>query len=115
MSQAPLVLLGCLALSFIDISFYTSKMVLDLFLTWPGSRKQEAEADYIGLSMQWHSKRFHVSLADPRIVMMAEGCYRPEAAMEFWTRMEQTGQQAPPQVLSTHPSNHNREAKIREW
>lgn len=46
---------------------------------------------------------------------MAQGCYRPEAAMELWNRMEQSGQRAPPQVLSTHPSNHNREGKIREW
>jgi predicted Zn-dependent protease len=57
----------------------------------------QAEADHIGL------------------LMMAEGCYRPEAAMEFWNRMEKLGQQGPPQILSTHPSNHNREAKIREW
>jgi predicted Zn-dependent protease len=65
------------------------------YLEKPNS--QQAEADYIGL------------------LMMAEGCYRPEAAMEFWARMENLGQAAPPQVLSTHPSNHNREAKIREW
>ena len=35
--------------------------------------------------------------------------------MEFWNRMEKLGQQGPPQILSTHPSNHNREEKIREW
>ncbi|KAF2015257.1 mitochondrial metalloendopeptidase OMA1 [Aaosphaeria arxii CBS 175.79] len=97
MSQAPLILVACVLLSMFDISFYSSKLLLDLFLSWPGSRKQEAEADYIGL------------------LMMAQGCYRPEAAMEFWARMEKLGQQAPPQVLSTHPSNHNREEKIREW
>jgi predicted Zn-dependent protease len=57
----------------------------------------QAEADHIGL------------------LMMAEGCYRPEAAMDFWNRMEKLGQQGPPQILSTHPSNHNRETKIREW
>jgi hypothetical protein len=58
----------------------------------------QAEADYIGL------------------LMMAEGCYRPEAAMEFWSRMDKEAQhQAPPQLLSTHPSNHNRGEKIREW
>jgi metalloendopeptidase OMA1, mitochondrial len=47
-------------------------------------------------------------------MMMAQGCYRPEAAMEFWARMESFGQRSPPQILSTHPSHHNREAKIRE-
>jgi predicted Zn-dependent protease len=72
-------------------------MLIDLFLSMPASRKHEAEADYIGL------------------LMMAQGCYRPEAAMEFWARMEKTGQRGPPQILSTHPSNHDREEKIREW
>ncbi|KAF2126033.1 hypothetical protein P153DRAFT_433840, partial [Dothidotthia symphoricarpi CBS 119687] len=97
MSTAPIIMLLALSLSLFDISFYSSKMLLDLFLSMPASRKHEAEADYIGL------------------MMMAEGCYRPEAAMEFWTRMEKLGQQGPPQILSTHPSNHNREEKIREW
>lgn len=97
MSQAPLVLIGILALLAFDLSFYTSSMLLNLFLSMPASRKHEAEADYIGL------------------MMMSQGCYRPEAAMEFWSRMEQLGQKGPPQILSTHPSNHNREEKIREW
>lgn len=97
MSQAPLILIGVIALSFFDVSFYSGKMLLDLFLSMPASRKHEAEADYIGL------------------LMMAQGCYRPEAAMDFWARMEKTGQRGPPQILSTHPSNHNREEKIREW
>jgi hypothetical protein len=35
--------------------------------------------------------------------------------MEFWARMERRGQAGPPQILSTHPSNHNRQEKIREW
>jgi predicted Zn-dependent protease len=48
-------------------------------------------------------------------MVMAQGCYRPEAAMKFWARMEKTGQKGPPQILSTHPSNHNRKEKIREW
>jgi predicted Zn-dependent protease len=97
MSQAPLILIGLVALSFFDVSFYSGKMLLDLFLSMPASRKHEAEADYIGL------------------MMMAQGCYNPEAAMNFWNRMEKLGQQGPPQILSTHPSNHNREEKIREW
>ncbi|KAF1961694.1 hypothetical protein CC80DRAFT_488138 [Byssothecium circinans] len=97
-SQSPLILAGIMFLLSVDFSFYSSLMLLNLFLSWPGSRKQEAEADYIGL------------------IMMAEGCYRPEAAMEFWRRMDKQGQhQAPPELMSTHPSNHNREEKIREW
>jgi len=97
LSRAPLILLGIGLLLMLDFSLFSSQLLLDVFLSWPGSRKQESEADYIGL------------------LMMAQGCYRPEAAMEFWGRMEKHAQQAPPQLLSTHPSSHNREAKIREW
>lgn len=66
-----------------------------LAFTLPGSRKQEAEADYIGL------------------MMMAESCYNPEAAVGLWGRMEKEEQGAPPQFLSTHPSSHNRQETIR--
>ncbi|KAF2996051.1 hypothetical protein E8E13_003282 [Curvularia kusanoi] len=97
MSQAPLILIPILASLAFDVSFYSANMILQLFLSMPASRKHEAEADYIGL------------------LMAAKACYRPEAAMEFWHRMEKSGQEQPPQILSTHPSNHNREEKIREW
>jgi Zn-dependent protease with chaperone function len=81
---------------FFDTSFQLGHTLLNILLSMPASRKHEAEADYIGL------------------MMMAQGCYRPEAAMEFWNRMEKLGQGGP-EILSTHPSNHNREEKIREW
>ncbi|KAF2201145.1 hypothetical protein GQ43DRAFT_46917 [Delitschia confertaspora ATCC 74209] len=97
MSKAPFIILGALALWMFDFSFYTSRLLLDIFLSRPGSRKQEAEADYIGL------------------MMMSQGCYQPEAAMNFWERMERQGEASPPQILSTHPSHHNRQEKIREW
>ncbi|KAF9691500.1 hypothetical protein EKO04_010529 [Ascochyta lentis] len=96
MSQAPLLLLPLLASLALDISFYSANMLLQLFLSMPASRKHEAEADYIGL------------------LMSAQACYRPEAALEFWTRMEKVGQGGPPEFLSTHPSSHNRGEKIRE-
>jgi len=41
MSQMPFVLLGAIALSLFDVSFYTSKMLIDLVLSLPGSRRQE--------------------------------------------------------------------------
>lgn len=97
MSHAPFVLLGAIGLSLFDISFSSSKHILDLFLSLPASRKHEAEADYIGL------------------MMMAKGCYRPEAAREVWVRMEQAGGRGTPTLLSTHPSNETRMAKIQEW
>lgn len=104
MSQSGILLLLALAGSFLigvdpGIGQYVTKLAFEL----PGSRKQEEEADYIGL------------------LMMAESCYDPSAAMGLWSRMEQeeknmtAGRGAPPQFLSTHPSSHNRLEKIRDW
>ncbi|KAK4546546.1 hypothetical protein LTR36_001763 [Oleoguttula mirabilis] len=79
----------------LDPSF--GSVAVNLAFTLPGSRQQEAEADYIGL------------------LMMSESCYDPTAAMRLWAAMEEQDEGAPPQFLSTHPSNHNRLEKIREW
>lgn len=76
------------------IGSYMSKIAFEL----PGSRSQESEADYIGL------------------LMMADACYDPEAAVELWGRMEAEEKgQAPPQFMSTHPSSHGRMERIKEW
>ncbi len=57
----------------------------------PYSRKHEYEADEVGVSL------------------MAMAGYNPDEALKFWTRM-QSGKagQAPPEYLSTHPSDDNR-------
>ena len=69
-----------------------------LAFTLPGSRRQEEEADYIGL------------------LMMAESCYDPRAALRLWATMEREEKgRAPPQYLSTHPSNRSRLEKIQSW
>lgn len=64
----------------------------DLLFYLPMGRRQESEADYIGL------------------MMMAEACYDPREAVGFWQRMDslsrmggQPGQEVP-EMLSTHPS-----------
>jgi predicted Zn-dependent protease len=61
----------------------------DLLFYLPMGRKQESEADYIGL------------------MMMAEACYDPRQAVGFWQRMEsiqRLGGHEAPEMLSTHPS-----------
>jgi metalloendopeptidase OMA1, mitochondrial len=75
------------------------RLAVNLAFMLPGSRAQETEADYIGL------------------LMMAQSCYDPRAALGLWSRMEQVekGMGAPPQFLSTHPSSHKRLEKIDEW
>ena len=64
----------------------------------PYSRLQESEADHLGL------------------IFMAMAGYDPNNAVEFWQRMSQMkGGQAPPEFLSTHPSDETRIRKIREF
>lgn len=60
--------------------------LLNFLFARPMGRRQESEADYIGL------------------MMMAEACYDPEEAVAFWQRMEAQATNEPPEWLSTHPS-----------
>ncbi|KAI2640237.1 peptidase family M48-domain-containing protein [Xylaria nigripes] len=76
---------------------YIGSSILDLIFSRPMGRRQESEADYIGL------------------MMMAEACYDPRQALGFWERMKWSQQGEPPEWLSTHPSNNNRIQKIQEW
>lgn len=62
----------------------------------PFSRKQELEADRLGL------------------IFMAMAGYNPSVAEAFWTRMSQNSGGSVPEFMSTHPSDGNRINKIRE-
>ncbi len=63
----------------------------------PFSRIQESEADHLGL------------------IFMAMAGYDPHAAPTFWERMSQSGGgKAPPELLSTHPSDASRLQKIQQ-
>jgi predicted Zn-dependent protease len=62
------------------------------------SRTHETEADKMGL------------------VFAAMAGYNPEAAIAFWQRMAQAGSgQAPPEFLSTHPSDETRMKTLKEF
>lgn len=66
--------------------------------TLPFSRKQESEADHIGL------------------VYMARAGYRPAEAVRFWKRMQRASKgKEPPEFLSDHPSDAHRVARVESW
>ncbi|MEM1339516.1 MAG: M48 family metallopeptidase [Bacteroidota bacterium] len=63
----------------------------------PFSRSHETEADRIGLQI------------------MAIAGYNPDEAAELWKRMKAKGGQAPPEFMSTHPSNDTRIVNLTNW
>jgi len=64
----------------------------------PFSRKQESEADHIGL------------------IYMARAGYQPRQAVAFWQRMRRASRgKEPPEFASDHPSDAHRIERIRAW
>lgn len=62
----------------------------------PFSRTQESEADVVGLDY------------------MAKSGFDPRAAIELWRNMAAAGSGAPPEFLSTHPSEASRIQRLSE-
>lgn len=64
----------------------------------PHSRKQESEADQLGL------------------IFMAMAGYNPQEAINFWGRMAKAGGggKKPPEFISTHPSDQRRIADLQK-
>jgi metalloendopeptidase OMA1, mitochondrial len=72
-------------------------LVNTLLLPW--GRRQESEADHLGL------------------IYMAEAGYDPHAARDLWLRMAEAakGRAKTPEFLSTHPSEETRVRQIEGW
>lgn len=90
-----------LVLASLGLDIGLSSGVLHYFLTLPNSRTNETEADNIGLTLA------------------SSACYDPREAVGLWERMAKAqaavGGGAPPQFLSTHPSDTKRIEKIKRW
>jgi metalloendopeptidase OMA1, mitochondrial len=90
-SISAFIIIAAWAFSYLlDVSGQFGSSIAQLILSLPNSRTQEAEADHIGL------------------LMMAQACYDPQAALDLWARMNEAEKGQPPQFLSTHPSHYNR-------
>jgi metalloendopeptidase OMA1, mitochondrial len=80
-----------------------SRVLLNLVMTLPNSRKNESEADYIGLQLA------------------TAACFDPRSATGLWQRMGGAegggGKKDGVNVdfLSTHPSSGKRVEKVTEW
>ena len=107
MSQAMLTQLGGAALSVAlkERTQQTQQLFMAAYgmgsqvgVLLPYGRLQETEADQLGL------------------IFMAMAGYHPQAAIDFWTRMETAKERsgAPPEFLSTHPSHETRISSLRE-
>lgn len=71
-------------------------LMYQYFGALPHSRKQESEADHLGL------------------IFMAMAGYDPNEAITFWTRMAQNSQgKAPAEFFSDHPSDDRRIADLK--
>jgi predicted Zn-dependent protease len=107
MSEGLIQQLGGVALSVAVSSqpAQTQQLFLDAYgigsnvgVMLPFSRKQELEADRYGL------------------IFSAIAGYNPQEAIAFWERMaKMSGGEKPPEILSTHPSDETRIAKVKEY
>jgi predicted Zn-dependent protease len=106
MSQGLLVQVGGIALS-VAVS-EKPQLTQDLFLQSYGITSQLGMLKY---------SRTHESEADKMgLIFMAIAGYDPTEAISFWERMAKaSGGNAPPEILSTHPSDDTRIADIKAF
>ncbi len=76
----------------------TVGLLSQIGITNPFNRKQESEADYLGL------------------IFSSLSGYNIRETTKIWERMKKANKgKEPPQFMSTHPSSDNRIKKINEW
>ena len=92
------VALGDMSASERDATLQALSGLSSIGIALPFSRTHESEADEVGL------------------YFAAAAGYDPRAAIGVWERMaDNSGDGAPPEILSTHPSDDTRIADLQEW
>ncbi|KAG0201934.1 hypothetical protein BGX28_005399 [Mortierella sp. GBA30] len=88
---------GVLIALIFDPSWSMQRIMMDLGMMLPFSRKCETEADQIGLQL------------------IAQACFDPRESTQMWTRM--SAQERGPNLsfLNTHPASKDRVAKLEQW
>lgn len=74
-----------------------SNMVMQATFILPNSRTHEQEADRMGVELA------------------ARAGYDPYAAVKVWQKMNEISKGAPPEILSTHPSNASRIKDLKHY
>lgn len=74
-----------------------SNMVMNVTFLLPNSRMHETEADRMGVELA------------------ARAGYDPYAAVDVWKKMSKIATEAPPEFLSTHPSNSSRIKDLKKY
>ncbi|CAO3571446.1 unnamed protein product [Mortierella alpina] len=89
--------LGVIVALVFDPSWSTQRIIMDLGMMLPFSRKCETEADQIGLQL------------------IAQACFDPRESTRMWARM--SAQERGPNLsfLNTHPSSKDRIVKMQQW
>ena len=103
MAGSKVLMAGAFALDMLGLDIGLSRIMLNLLLSLPNSRRIESEADELGLRI------------------MSQACYDPRQAVQFWQRMNADEARSGPladsarQLLSTHPVNSQRISNIQQW
>lgn len=100
-SQALVSQVGLTALSIVTgmegAAMDASSMVVQTTFLLPNSRTHETEADRMGVELA------------------ARAGYDPFAAVSVWQKMAKISKDAPPEFLSTHPSNETRIEDLKRY